>query len=431
MSLPPPSPSDRYQLTGILYKWTVALWNSVFGSIADRLNALEARDADYQEVIDAGTGAAIEYVQNAVAPQIEQIGDTIGDLNEEIAEAQDILAALQSQGVPATNVPVTPAGNFPAGTSVQEALEALDQVTSGIGNALTTHKAGVDVHPEARATAALARAGTDNTRIMTPSLVRDVRMLRTNLQAGAYTVLPADFGQTISCSSTFTLALTAAATLGDGWYCYVRNTGSGVITIDPNGAETIDGAATLKLVAGASVMIHCNGATFRSFGRNGLQRITDFVSISGTPPVIELTDGFDGSFEEIVIRLMGVTMTGGPIYLSSRRLSDNVWGNYLVGTKFAAYSNGGQNTQAVSASAEAPLEEATIAISGELRISGLTNSVSPCLQCDFQGVYGSGTVLSKAIYYGNYPINGLRLKASSGYTFVNGGRYEVFGRKAS
>jgi hypothetical protein len=59
-----------------------------------------------------------------------------------------------------------------------------------------------------------------------------------NAKTGAYTVALTDYGQVIDMTSgTWTLALTAAATLGDGfWFC-TRNSGTGDITIDPNASE--------------------------------------------------------------------------------------------------------------------------------------------------------------------------------------------------
>ena len=71
-----------------------------------------------------------------------------------------------------------------------------------------------------------------------------------------------DVGKTFVATSTFTQTLTAAATLGDGWYCFYRNDGSGVITIDPNASETIDGGTTLTLNPGDSCRIACNGIGF-------------------------------------------------------------------------------------------------------------------------------------------------------------------------
>jgi hypothetical protein len=76
----------------------------------------------------------------------------------------------------------------------------------------------------------------------------------------------ADYGRSFKYTSTFTQTLTAAATLGDGWHCEVRNTGSGVITIDPNSSETIDGATTLDLAPGYSCTIVCDGSNFFTFG---------------------------------------------------------------------------------------------------------------------------------------------------------------------
>lgn len=78
-------------------------------------------------------------------------------------------------------------------------------------------------------------------------------------KTGAYTVVAADRGKVLSCSGTWTLALTAAATLGNGFMLSVVNTGSGVITIDPSGAETIDWAATFNLGAGLSIILVCTG----------------------------------------------------------------------------------------------------------------------------------------------------------------------------
>ena len=73
-----------------------------------------------------------------------------------------------------------------------------------------------------------------------------------------------DIGKTFVATSTFTQTLTAAATLGDGWYVFYRNDGAGVITIDPNASETIDGATTIVLGPGDACRIACNGTLFKT-----------------------------------------------------------------------------------------------------------------------------------------------------------------------
>jgi hypothetical protein len=84
-------------------------------------------------------------------------------------------------------------------------------------------------------------------------------------KTGAYTVVAGDLGTIINCTSgTFTVSLTAAATLGSGFNCWVWNTGTGVITIDPAGSETIDGLSTLVFYPGEGVQIVCDGANWQT-----------------------------------------------------------------------------------------------------------------------------------------------------------------------
>ena len=79
---------------------------------------------------------------------------------------------------------------------------------------------------------------------------------------GADTLIASDQGKLIDCSGTFTLSVTAAATLGDGWWCYVRNTSNGDVTVDPATTEQIDGANTFVLKPGFTVLLACNGTAF-------------------------------------------------------------------------------------------------------------------------------------------------------------------------
>lgn len=80
-----------------------------------------------------------------------------------------------------------------------------------------------------------------------------------------YTALPSDKGRNLSFSASGTLALTAAATLGNGWFCYVQNNcfPSGTVTIDPNGAETLQGYGTYTLGMYGAALITSDGTSIR------------------------------------------------------------------------------------------------------------------------------------------------------------------------
>lgn len=101
-------------------------------------------------------------------------------------------------------------------------------------------------------------------------------------KSAAYTVVAADRGKLIDYTSgSYTLGIGAAATLGAGFVFAYRNSGSGTITIDPNGSEQIDGATTLSVGPGESGFAVCTGTAWRTVGRTF---ITYRTANTGMPP---------------------------------------------------------------------------------------------------------------------------------------------------
>lgn len=160
---------------------------------------------------------------------------------------------------------------------------------SGDGSSLT----GVDSLPSQTGNAGLYLS-TDGTNALWAaagsSLVRDARTSNTILDAD-------DNGVFIDITSgTFTQTFTAAATLGSGWFCYIRNSGTGDITLDPNGSETIDGLTSFILYPNEVRIVQSDGTNlFSIMTKPGYKEFTSSGSFVVPPGVSSITvDAFGG-----------------------------------------------------------------------------------------------------------------------------------------
>ena len=85
--------------------------------------------------------------------------------------------------------------------------------------------------------------------------------------SSGYTALTTDRSSTyVWTGGAGTLTLTLASTLGDNWFMFVRNNGTGALTIAGSGGNTINGSASIILQPTDSAIIVCSGTTFYTVG---------------------------------------------------------------------------------------------------------------------------------------------------------------------
>jgi hypothetical protein len=109
--------------------------------------------------------------------------------------------------------------------------------------------------------------GDDHLRLIKASLQATFpgmagRFGRTQSKSANYTAVEGDNSSILNFTATgLTLSLTAAATLGNGWFAFVVANGFD-LTIDPDGVETINGLSTVTLQNGGALMLFCTGTAF-------------------------------------------------------------------------------------------------------------------------------------------------------------------------
>ena len=172
-----------------------------------------------------------------------------------------------------------------------------------------------------------------------PTIVRSARTSNTILGTADASTLIA------ITSGTFTQTFTAAATLGSGWFCYIQNSGTGVITLDPNSSEQIDGLTSYEMYPGECRLVQCTGTAFFSLV---IDPFTATFTSTGTftkPP----------GYTQFGVRIFGGGGGGGGGKSAGA-------GNQRSGG--GGGGGGGQNIATILASAVGATETVTIAAGG-------------------------------------------------------------------
>ncbi|MBY5337142.1 hypothetical protein HFO99_25070 [Rhizobium leguminosarum] len=231
-------------------------------------------------------------------------------------------------------------------------------------------------------------------------------------KSGDYTALASDDNAIHRFTAAATLTLTAAATLGANWHYAVIADG-GDVTIDPNGSETIDGAATLVLKDGYSVEIICSGAVFftnKLFAR--IQNKADSSAVGDFVVGLILSNNA-GSPNSHVDFAAGSARTGSSFVSNATSLTKRVTGTFAAGT-----GAGGLDAGAVAANATyfayALRKDADLSFDVVLSTSATIGGITTNLLTGYTIVKCIGVVLTD----GSSNIRPFVLYPRDEYTFV-------------
>jgi len=273
-----PDPSNRATFNALAYPWSAAL--PTFGTEISAVATNVKANADEAQADALATAA--DRVQTGL---------------DAVAAAASAASAIAAPGVQATSTTSVLVGlgsksltiqtgkAYSVGQSVVIADTSAPSSNWMFGQ-ITSYNSGTG----ALVVYAMKSAGSGTLAAWTisisasPSAGNSVAMLRRAI-TGTDTALLGDACGFIDVTSgTFTLAFSAVGTLGNGWYCYIRNGGTGDVTLDPNASETIDGLTSFVMYPGEARLVQCDGAVLRSVVLNTFSRTFTSSGTFTTPP---------------------------------------------------------------------------------------------------------------------------------------------------
>jgi hypothetical protein len=200
-----------------------------------------------------------------------------------------------------------------------------------------------------------------------------------------------------------TLTLGSAATLGNNWFMFLRNSGSGTLTVSTTGGELFNGSTTVALQAGDSCMIVCSGSAFYSVG---LGRTTQFNFTQLTYPVVSGSYTLTSNEASNVIMKFTGTLSGNVTVIVPETVqvyyiqnaTDGTVSNYTItlstGVSGASTATIPAGQQATLICDSVNLVNANTILAGSSSISLINGSVgSPALNFGSEpttGVYRAG-----------------------------------------
>jgi len=171
--------------------------------------------------------------------------------------------------------------------------------------------------------------------------------------SSSYTALATDRSSTyVWTGGAGTLTLTLASTLADNWFMFVRNSGTGALTVAGSGGNTINASASIILQPTDSAIIVCSGSTFYTVG---LGKSTQFNFTQLTKAVTSGTSTLTASEASNVIQKYTGALTGNVTIVVPPTVQVYYIVNATTGVYTLTISTGAGATAILTAGSQATL----------------------------------------------------------------------------
>jgi len=171
--------------------------------------------------------------------------------------------------------------------------------------------------------------------------------------SSSYTALATDRSNTyVWTGGAGTLTMTLASTLGDNWFMFVRNNGTGALTVDCSGGNTINGSTSIVLQPADSCIIVCSGSTFYTVG---LGRNTQFAFTQLSKAVTSGSYTLTASESSNVIQKYTGTLTGNVTIVVPATVQVYYILNETTGAYTVTITTGSGSTAILTAGSQATL----------------------------------------------------------------------------
>jgi hypothetical protein len=184
----------------------------------------------------------------------------------------------------------------------------------------------------------------------------------------SYTAVAADRSNTyVWTGGAGTLTLTLASTLANNWFMFLRNSGTGALTVACSGGNTINGSSSIILQPGDSAIIVCSGVTFYTVG---LGKSTQFAFTQLSKAVTTGSYTLTAAEASNVIQKYTGTLTGNVTIV----VPATVQVYYIVNATSGAYT--------------------LTVTTGSGATAVLTTGTQATLVCDSVNLYNANTILA-------------------------------------